>query len=159
MTVVGYIARLRKEKEEQVANQLYNPDRCPHGQGTRSNHSRNHVSTGAESSGVSGFNYRGSFRGGYGHRGRAHASFHPYSRSSAAQPFKNRSVTFNHSDASAESSDAGDRASPRRRHTTNQSLGHNSRPQLQVNSLCAALTSTGIFDEEQISFPYVIGWF
>lgn len=122
----SYIARLKKEKEERLANKT------------------KHFSTDSGSQGMFGTYQRSSGRGGFAHRGRGYGSYHPYQRSPAAHTFKNRSVTFNASDASAESSDTGDITSPRRRPINNQNLGFNSKPNFESNSLCPALTSTGV---------------
>ncbi|KAL6704716.1 hypothetical protein ACN47E_007637 [Coniothyrium glycines] len=126
----SYIARLKKEKQERLSTQMYTPDTYSTGP---------YGSHGAPS--------RGSARGGYPYRGRGHGFYHPYQRTHppvAAHTFKNRSVTFNKSDAPTESSNSGLTASPNRKLVNNHNQPYNKQPHTEQKSLCPALTSTGL---------------
>lgn len=129
---------MKKEKEERLAYEAY-----------RSNGYSGHLHPG-------GSPLSGSKRGGYTYGGSGHGSYHPYQRHPpryVAQNFKNRSVIFGKSDSGTESPDATDAAAPSPKGVKGTLQRSRSQQQI-VQSLCPALTSTGILEETitKISF-------
>lgn len=144
--IPGYIARMKKEKEERLASESANSTTGWHPEsGSRKSYSRGaHVPPGRYQTSyhqpTSGYK-----RGGYAYGARG--SYHPYPRVQA--PFRNRTAIFNKSDPAAESSsaDATETSSPEavKRHNPNDVGPY----QTERQSLCPALTSTGTLKQNQ----------
>jgi hypothetical protein len=133
----GYIARMKKEKQERLAHDSHFTNGYP-------NHAAGHPrppfrsNTGAGYSGTYG-SYQhpavGPNRGGYSHRG-APPAYHPYQRS--AQKFRNKSVTFNKQDLGREMS-----ADTRAVGLTTNSTSATGIQHTESQTLCPAFTLTG----------------
>lgn len=148
--VPGYIARMKKEKEERLAHETYQSNGYTSyvgsGNGPPGNHSTVHHPM------------PGSKRGGYAYGGSGYNSYHPYQRSQPThipQKFKNRSVTFTRPDSSIEPSRANEAANRSPKAANNTLPRQSSQQQIDSKTLCPALTSTGIFDAitMALSFP------
>ena len=160
----GYIARMKKEQQDRLAHSSngYTAHASHHNGGAASIYSNSASSYTSRGRGTYNSSYRGGTqRGAYAYGGRGAASYHPYQRPQpphGATKFKNRTVVFNKSDASAEAPSV---ESPSASGSVSLSAVHsrqNSQPPTEPKALCATFTSTGtpdIFDEPRFS-PFAI---
>jgi hypothetical protein len=144
--ISGYIARMKKEKQEQLAYETNGSNGyTSYVSGPPSSPYRN--TTGA---GYAGRHYNheyataGSQRGGYGRGRGAHSGYHPYQRPPppyATHKFKNKSVTFKKQDVTSDNSEGETVAAV----TTDSShAGQGFQQHSEPQTLCPAFTMTGI---------------
>ncbi|KAH7399539.1 hypothetical protein BKA66DRAFT_452038 [Pyrenochaeta sp. MPI-SDFR-AT-0127] len=124
----SYIARMKKEKEERLAQET-----------SRYNGYPGHVHSG-------GPPLSGSKRGGYTYGGSGYGSYHPYHRPQphVAQKFKNRSVVFGKPDSTTESPDSNEAVTTPPKAGNGTLQRSSSQQQIAPRTLCPALTSTGV---------------
>jgi hypothetical protein len=120
--VLGYIARLKKEKEERETQQ-------------------SHLGGPGYYGARGGYNaYRAApKRGGYAY-GSSRGSYHPYQRPQPPQKFAHKTAVFNKPEPTTTNETS---------HQPTKDVFSTPRGQQQIEpkTLCPALTSTGIFDE------------
>ncbi|KAF1932469.1 uncharacterized protein M421DRAFT_292994 [Didymella exigua CBS 183.55] len=137
----SYIARMKKEQQDRLAHG-YTAD----GYAAPTYHS---PASGYNPRGRGAYNpYRGGpQRGGYAYGGRGATSYHPYQRpppSHGPAKFKNRTVVFNKSDASAETPGAEGVSAPGSAPLSTAHSRQNSPLATEPKQLCATFTWTGI---------------
>ena len=143
----GYIARMKKEQQDRLAHSSngHAASEPPYSGSVAPayNATSNYTPRGRGNYNTS---YRGGpQRGGYAYGGRGAASYHPYHRQPlhGATKFKNRTVVFNKSDASAEASGTESVSAPGSAPLSNVHSRQNSQPPAEPKTLCATFTSTG----------------
>lgn len=141
----GYIARMKKEKQERLARESHHQDGYPnYASGPPTSPFRSSTGTGYARN-YNGYEKvtAGYHRGGYTHSRGARSAYHPYQRLPPAhttQKFKNKSVVFNKEALTGEMSE-GTRASV---FTTDSALPEQGVQQHnEPQTLCPAFTMTG----------------
>lgn len=121
----GYIARLKKEKEERENAQ-----------------SKGYPSPGFRSAAGNYYNASYRKRGGYSH-GPDRGSYHPYHRSHNTHKFTHNSATFTPTETPNESREGSDTEGLPKQ-LLNKTAMMSERPQTELKKLCRTFTSTGI---------------
>jgi hypothetical protein len=139
---LGYIARMKKEKQDRLANDSHLPNGYSSYVASAPASSSRNTTRIVHTSNYNGYVYptTGPQRGGYS-RGRGGPSmYHPYQRSQNPHKFKNKSVTFNKQDLSSVTLEDGQTTALTMSSTPS---GQDDLQQTEFQTLCRAFTQTG----------------